>query len=140
MKNEAKTCGTMREAWKKKVRERSGKRTRSMDEFGFSFPRASFGSQDDASGFPGIPGSRGINGARETATQDDRRDRISLYAILGTAPAPERTPLARLIASKTRFIFQELSAVTSGVRCALEIVEFAKEARENGEKNYFVPR
>ncbi len=49
-------------------------------------------------------------------------------------PGTGKTALARLIASKTRSYFKELSAVTSGVQDVRQVVAFAKEARKAGRR------
>lgn len=49
-------------------------------------------------------------------------------------PGTGKTALARLIASKTRCYFKQLSAVSSGVQDVRKIVDFAREARRAGRK------
>ena len=49
-------------------------------------------------------------------------------------PGTGKTALARLIASKTRSYFKELSAVTSGVQDVRQVVAFAKEVRKAGRR------
>ncbi len=56
-------------------------------------------------------------------------DRIVSMLFWGP-PGTGKTALARLIASKTRSYFKELSAVTSGVQDVRQVAGFAKEARK----------
>ncbi len=49
-------------------------------------------------------------------------------------PGTGKTALARLIASKTRSYFKELSAVTSGVQDVRQVVVFANEAGKAGRR------
>ncbi len=49
-------------------------------------------------------------------------------------PGTGKTALARLIASKTRSYFRELSAVSSGVQDVRKVVDFALQARKVGRK------
>lgn len=49
-------------------------------------------------------------------------------------PGTGKTALARLIASKTRSYFRELSAVSSGVQDVRKIVDFARQARKAGKR------
>lgn len=49
-------------------------------------------------------------------------------------PGTGKTALARLIASKSRAYFKELSAVSSGVQDVRKIVDFAREAGKAGRK------
>jgi putative ATPase len=50
-------------------------------------------------------------------------------------PGTGKTALARLIASKTRSYFRELSAVSSGVQDVRKIVDFARQARKAGKRS-----
>ena len=117
----------------KEVGEDLGKRTRSMDEFGFIPEGAPLALRMTPRDFEEFLGQEELMGPGKPLRRMIEEDRISSMLFWGP-PGTGKTALARLIASKTRSYFKELSAVTSGVRDVREIVEFAKEVRKTGRK------